>query len=248
MTGLNKAFVIDEETRARLIGEDPASAELIKPWLRGRDVRRWRADWKGLYLIFARQGTNIRRYPAIERHLSQFRADLQPKAKRSDDRGRAPGTYRWFEIQATIAYHEDFNRPKIVYPDIGTEMRAVLDRESRVADSTCFIVPGDDAYLLSVLNSKVLDFWFRFAMQSLDDPFDGGDMRFKTVNMQHAPIAAADTRTKNRLSALANRIQTARQANPTADIAQPAAEIDETVCALYGLDNEEIALIDNLRR
>ena len=248
VTGLNKAFVIDEETRARLIGEDPASAELIKPWLRGRDVRRWRADWKGLYLIFARQGTNIRRYPAIERHLSQFRDDLQPKGRRDMRRGRKPGNYQWFEIQDNIAYYEEFSKPKIVYPDIGTEMRAVLDRESRIADATCFIVPGDDAYLLSILNSKVLDFWFRFAMQSLDDPFDGGDMRFKTVNMRHAPIAAADTRTKNRLSALANRIQTARQANPAADIAQPAAEIDETACALYGLDQEEIALIDNLRR
>ena len=85
-------------------------------------------------------------------------------------------------------------------------------------------------------------------MPCLDDPFDGGHIRFFSTDIEHAPIASAHTRTKKRLSALANRIQTARQANPTADIAQPAAEIDETVCALYGLDEEEIALIDNLRR
>ena len=248
VTGLNKAFVIDEETRDRLIAEDPASAEIIKPWLRGRDVRRWRADWKGLYLIFNRQGTNIRRYPAIEQHLSQFRDDLQPKAKRSDARGRAPGTYRWFELQATVAYYKDFSKPKIVYPIIAREMRAMLDRDGRLTNDKCFIVPGDDGFLLAILNSKALDIYYRLAMPCLDDPFDGGDMEFRGVFMENAPIASADTRTKKRLSALANRIQTARQANPAADIAQPAAEIDETVCALYGLDEEEIALIDNLRR
>ena len=247
-TGLNKAFIIDDETRDRLIAEDPASAELIKPWLRGRDVRRWRADWKGLYLIFTRWGTDIKRYPAIERHLSQFRADLQPKAKRGDARGRAPGRQKWFELQATVAYYAEFAKPKIVYSEIGPEMRATLDREGRVANNKCYIVPGDDGFLLAILNSKALDIYFRLTLPCLDDPLDGGSMGFQGTFMENAPIASADTRTKKRLSALANRVQTARSANPAADIAQPVAEIDETVCALYGLDAEEIALIDNLRR
>ena len=69
-TGLNKAFVIDEATRERLIAEDPKSAELIKPWLRGKDIKRWKVDWAGLYVIFTRRGVYIKRYPAIKRYLT----------------------------------------------------------------------------------------------------------------------------------------------------------------------------------
>ena len=247
-TGLNAAFVIDADTRARLIAEDPASADLIKPWLRGRDVRRWRADWRGLYVIFTRRGTNIQAYPAIERHLSRWRSDLQPKPRRGAKRGRKPGRYEWFEIQDNTAYHEAFAHPKIVYPDIGTEMRALLDREGHMADATCFIVPGDDAYLLALLNSKLLDVWLRLAMQCLDDPFDGGDMRFKTVNMQHTPIAPAPPSTAARLATLATRIQSTKQSNPTADTQPLEHEIDKTIFPLYALDERDIALIDSIPR
>ena len=245
-TGLNTAFVIDEDTRARLIAEDPASADLIHPWLRGRDVRRWRADWRGLYVIFTRRGTDIEAYPAIKRHLSRWRADLQPKPRRGAKRGRKPGSYEWFEIQDNTAYHEAFARPKIVYPDIGTEMRALLDRNGHMADATCFIVPGDGAYLLALLNSKLLDVWLRLAMQCLDDPFDGGDMRFKTVNMQHTPIAPAPPPTAARLATLADRIQSAKETDPEADTAPLEHEIDEAVYTLYGLDERDVALIEGV--
>ena len=246
-TGFNKAFVIDAETRHRLIDEDPKSAELIKPWLRGRDVRRYRMEWKELYVIFT-QGIDITRYPAIERHLAHFRADLQPKTARGGGPGRAPGNYKWFEFQATIAYREVFYSPKIVYPDIGTEMRAVLDREDHLVGNTCFIIPGDDPYLLAILNSKVLDVWFRLSLPCLDDPFDGGHMRFLTKDMEGVPIPSAPPAVKKRLVTLANCVQSARQVDPAADAASLGAEIDEAVRALYGLDERDIALIEKLPR
>ena len=244
VTGLNAAFVIDADTRERLIDEDPASEELIRPWLRGREVRRWRTDWRGLYVIFARRGTDIEAYPAIERHLSRFRADLEPKPWRDAKQGRAPGGYEWFELQANIAYHEAFARPKIVYPVIGREMRAVLDREGRLTNDKCFIVPGDDACLLALLNSRLLDFWFRLAMPCLDDPFDGGDMEFRGVAMERAPIATPPAKTKRRLAALANRIQTAKEADPNAATAPLEREIDEIVYGLYGLDGRDVGVIE----
>ena len=247
-TGFNKAFVIDEDTRDRLIDEDPKSAELIKPWLRGRDVRRWRANWSGQHVIFARQGTEIGRYPAIERHLAHFRGDLQPKTARGGGPGRAPGNYKWFEFQSTVAYHEAFYRPKIVYPIIATEMRASLDREGRLTNDKCFIVPGDDGFLLALLNSKPLDVWFRLAMPCLDDPFDGGDMEFRGVFMARAPIPSARPAVRRRLAALANRVQAAKQADPAADTAPLEAEIDEAVRVIYGLDERDSALIGKFPR
>ena len=243
-TGLNDAFVIAADTRERLIAEDPNSACLIKPWLRGRDVRRWRADWRSLYVIFTRRGTDIERYPAIKRHLSRFRPDLEPKNKRGVKRGRKPGSYEWFEIQDNIAYHEAFDKPKIVYPEIGREMRALLDRKGYLTNNKCFIIPGDDAYLLALLSSKLLDFYFRLAMPCLDDPFDGGDMGFRGVFIERIPVAPATSVTKKRLSALANEIQTAKEADPGADTSAPELEIDEIVHTLYGLDKRDIALID----
>ena len=243
VTGLNPAFVVDADTRERLIDQDPASEELIRPWLRGRDVRRWRADWRGLYVVFTRRGTDIGNYPAIERHLSRWRPDLEPRPRHGAKRGRKPGGYEWFEIQDNIAYHEAFARPKIVYPDIGTEMRALLDREGRLTGNTCYIIPGDDACLLALLNSRLLDFWFRLAMPCLDDPFDGGDMRFFGADMERAPIATPPAKTKRRLTALANRIQTAKEADPNANAAPLEREIDEIVYRLYGLDERDAGVI-----
>ena len=79
VTGLNEAFVIDQAKREELIAEDPRSSELIKPWLRGRDIKRWQSEWAGLYVIFANRGVDIRQYPAVEEHLRWWRNDLEPK-------------------------------------------------------------------------------------------------------------------------------------------------------------------------
>ena len=103
-TGYDNAFIISESVRQQLIAEDARSSELIKPVLRGRDLKKWRTDHTGNYLIFTRQGIDIEQYPAIKRHLSQYRADLEPKKKRSQKRGRAMGNYKWYEIQANTAY------------------------------------------------------------------------------------------------------------------------------------------------
>ena len=243
-TGLNDAFVIDAATRDRLIAADPKSAELIRPWLRGRDLRRWRAEWAGLYVIFSRRGTPIERYPAIEAHLSQFRADLEPKRTRGAKRGRAPGTYRWFEIQANIACHRAFDEPKIIYPIIGREMRALSDRHGHLTNDKCFLIPGDDGYLLALLNSRLLDFYFRLVMPCLDDPFDGGDLEFRGVLMEHVPIAIAADTTKQGLAALAERIRTAKQADPAADVSALQLRIDQAVYSLYRLSPREAATVE----
>jgi len=78
-TGLNAAFVIDENTRKKLVDEDPRSAELLKPFLEGRDLKAWHAEPRGLWLIFTRRGIELNNFPAIQRYLEQFRGRLEPK-------------------------------------------------------------------------------------------------------------------------------------------------------------------------
>src|SRR5215211_8854234 len=123
LTGLNEAFLIDTPTKERLVREDPRSAEIIKPYLRGQDIKRWSPEWCGLWMIFARRGINIDTYPAVKRHLEQFRERLEPKPKDwSGGRwpGRKPGSYKWYEIQDAIDYFELFEKPKITYQEIQT--------------------------------------------------------------------------------------------------------------------------------
>ena len=109
--------------------------------------------------------------------------------------------------------------------------------------NTCYIIPGDDAYLLALLNSTLLDFYFRLTLSCLDDPFHGGDMRFFRSSMEHVPIPPADADTRKRLSDLANGIQKARETNAAADTSASEREIDKIVYKLYGLDEQEAALI-----
>ncbi len=80
-TGLNEAFVIDAQMRERLIAEDPKSEELIKPFLAGRDIKRYHQPMSDKYLIFTRHRIRIDDYPAIKKYLSQFKQRLQPRPK-----------------------------------------------------------------------------------------------------------------------------------------------------------------------
>jgi len=81
LTGLNEAFVIDPATRERLIREDPRSADLIKPFLLGREVKRYAPLAHTHYLIFTRRGVQIEQYPAILAYLSQFKDRLMPRPR-----------------------------------------------------------------------------------------------------------------------------------------------------------------------
>ena len=113
-TGFNEAFVIDRSTRDRLINEHPSSAEVLKPFLRGRDVKRWCVEYQDLWLIFTRRGIDIKKYPAIENYLSQYKKQLTPGM------GRKAGSYKWYEIQDNIAYWQEFETQKILYQEIAT--------------------------------------------------------------------------------------------------------------------------------
>jgi len=114
VTGFNQAFVVDKATRDRLIAEHPSSGEVLKPFLRGRDVKRWRVDYQDLWLILTRRGTDIKNYPAIHDYLMLFKDRLTPGIPG----GRKPGSYEWYEIQDNIAYWEEFERSKIFIPAI----------------------------------------------------------------------------------------------------------------------------------
>lgn len=168
-TGLNEAFVIDGKTRARLIAEDARSSDIIRPFLRGNDVKRWRAKPEDLWLIFTRRPFSIDQYPAIKRYLSSFKPQLMPKPNGWDDKrdgkweGRKAGSYEWYEIQDNIAYWREFEQPKIVSTKVSIEPTFSLDNDAHYLGNTAYFIPAgeDRLYLLALLNSSVSTYYAR---------------------------------------------------------------------------------------
>lgn len=240
LTGFNEAFVIDESTRRQLIQEDPKSAELIKPWLRGRDIKKWRAEWAKLFVIFTRHGTNIQKYPAVKRHLAQFRVNLTPKTSADQKYGRKPGHYAWYEIQDSTAYYPEFERSKIVYPDIGKLCRACWDDSGSYLGNTTYFIPTEDKFLLAILTSSLFDYYCRQNLQCLGDPFNGGRMRFIAQYMEQVPIVIPTASQKNSIIQRVNAILK----NPSnSKVPLLEAELNELILDLYGLTETERRLI-----
>jgi hypothetical protein len=154
LTGLNEAFVIDEETKNRLISKDTKCAELIKPFLLGRDIKRYETPIAERYLIFTRRGIDIKKYPSVEKYLFQFKEYLSPKPKNfkgSGWKGRKPGNYKWYEIQDTVDYFLEFEKPKIIVPAIVQTASYAYDTKSIYSNDKTSIIPTNDLYLLSLL-------------------------------------------------------------------------------------------------
>jgi adenine-specific DNA-methyltransferase len=231
-TGFNDAFVVDRVTRDRLIDEHPSSAEVLKPYLRGRDVKRWRTESQDLWLIFTRRGIEIDKYPAIKRYLEQFKSRLTPGIPG----GRKAGSYAWYEIQDNIAYWQEFEQPKIIIPSIESNAHYAIDRSGFYGnDKTSICVAEDAEYLLGLLNSKIL--WW--VIQKTASTKQGGFYEFKPMYVSKLPIAQASTADQKAISTLVKKCLDAKGQN----VAKWEAEIDDRVARLYGLTPDEIKLI-----
>ena len=237
-TGLNKAFVIDQLTRNQLISEDPKSAEIIKPWLRGKDVKRWKVSWVRLYVIFPRRGIRIQDYPAVKAYLTQFKKLLTPGA--TD--GRKAGNYQWYEIQDSTAYYSEFERPKIVYPDIAVSPQFAYDETGAYGGNTVYIVPTKETWLVGLLNSKLV-FWF---YTKTSTQIRGGFVRFIAQYVSQIPIPNIDPSQKALLENLVDKILSARRSTTDADVTALENEIDRVVYSLYDLTREEIAIVEGV--
>ena len=252
-TGCNDAFIIDAATCERLIAADPTSCELIKPLLRGRNLRKWRAESANEYLITIASSTNREwawsnarsaseaeqifdeTYPAIYQHLRGYRERLIAR----DDQGK----FYW-ELRS-CAYYAEFEKPKIIYPDISSFMRACHDTTGILGEATTFCIPTTDLSLLAILNGRLFDWYARYKFQTLNDPWTGGGLRLKKIYMQHVPIADRTLAQKAELSRLVEQIL----ADPESDkVSAIEKEIDALVYRLYGLTRKEIALIEQTYR
>ncbi len=159
-TGLNEAFIVDNQTKDALVNADPKSAEILKPVVRGRDIRRYKAVWRGLWLIatFPAAGVNIDDYPAVKKHLLTFgKARLEQSGTRLPDgtRSRKKTNNAWYEMQDTCAYHADFAHEKLFWMDLTDSGRFAYEDSERFCLNTVFMMTGQELkYHCAVLNSR----------------------------------------------------------------------------------------------
>lgn len=245
VTGCNDAFIIDESIRQQLIAEDARSSELIKPVLRGRNLKKWKTENSGYYLIFTLHGIDIEQYPAVKRYLSQYRTELEPKKSPEQQSGRKMGRYKWYEIQDVTAYYAEFEKPKIIYPQTAKSLYACYDTVGTFGLNNVYFIPTRDLSLLAILNSKLFDWYARHKFYNLNDPWEGGRLQFFAQYMRNVPIANRTPAQKRELSRLVKRILPDPQSDGVREIER---KIDKLVYQLYGLTDPEIELIKQTYR
>jgi hypothetical protein len=243
-----------------LIAEDAKSAELIKPFLVGRDIKRYQPLKSERFLIFTRRGVDIENYPAIKSYLLQFKEQLMPKPKDWQGEnwpGRAEGSYNWYEIQSTIDYYEEFEKPKIVYAEIAARGQFTLDENSFYSETTTFMISSCSKYLLSILNSKL----FTFIFSNVSSEIRGGFYRWKRQYMFPLPVRTIDFNNptdKTHHDQLVQLVEQILELNQQLALAKDPPtkkmlsrqiqatdqQIDQLIYVLYGLTEEEIALVE----
>ncbi|MCZ8188703.1 MAG: Eco57I restriction-modification methylase domain-containing protein [Microcystis sp. LE19-338.1B] len=243
-TGLNEAFVIDKITRDRLISEHPSSEEVIKPFLRGRDVKRWRIDFAEQYLIKIESSENkshpwsdkgnieaeaifAQTYPAIYARFQEFRDKLIKR----DDQGR------FFWELRSCKYWQEFEQPKIIIPAIVNNVEYTLDLCGYYSNDKTSICITDNAYcLLAILNSSIM-WWF---IQQIASSKQGGFFEFKPMYVSQIPVVDIDNTQKQAIESIVKQCLEAKGK----EVKELETKINQIVYKLYGLSEEEIRIIE----
>jgi adenine-specific DNA-methyltransferase len=258
LTGYNDAFIIDTETRNRILAnckdeeERKRTEEIIKPVLRGRDIERYRYKWAGLWIIctFPSKKIDIEQYPALKEYLASFGERLLQDGK-PGHRKKTP--HKWYETQDNIAYYPEFEKEKIVWQEIVREPSFAYDNTGIYVEATGFLMTGKNLkYLLGLLNSKPVAFFFKtfYAGGGLGE--DG--YRYKKAFLERLPLPPITKENQPLADQIVQKVQEILTLTQSPDfetsqekqqkVKELEREIDQLVYKLYGLTEEEIWTIE----
>src|ERR1035437_6714207 len=248
-TGLNEAFIINETTRNILLNQDPKNEEIIKPFIRGRDVERYGITFSKVWLINSHNGVKEKNimpidlpneYPFIYKYLLLFR----PLAEARTDKGD-----QWYNLRNS-AYLEEFEREKLIWAETmrvhktGNRNfpRFGYDNSGIYTDKTTFIGYGPNLkYLLGFFNSKIGKWLIKEYVTKLDT---GGFMMQK-IFMDSIPIFVPDTNQEKKINEIVSSILNSKYNNPLCDTTEFEKEIDRLLYLFYDFNALEIEIIEN---
>lgn len=202
-TGFNEAFLIDSNTRSKLLNIDTKNQEIIKPILRGKDIKRYKVESDNLFLIHSHNGTNNidridleNQYPSIFDYLKSFKSAL----KKRYDQGA-----HWSNLR-NCAYFPDFEKKKIIWAEIVYDSAFFYDREAIFVEATSFFLVGNYLqYLTALLNSKLLTYAFKKYYSGGD--LRGNTFRYKKAFLQRLPVIPPNEKYVNLFERLVDQIQ-----------------------------------------
>ena len=247
LTGCNEAFIISTEKRDEILNncitdeERKRTAELIRPILRGRDIKRYGYEWAGLWLINTHNGVkgvipriNINNYPAVKQHLDKY----WDKIEKRTDQGDTPYNLR------NCAYLDDFNKPKIVYIEIMTDNEIEgypfpcfsYDNKRSIVLNTGYIMTSETIRMkaiLAILNSRVGRFMLKLFVSQLQQR----QFRMLRQYMDNVPLPRLNDDTMKKLTELAEKCMTGDK--------KAERMIDVLLYESYQLSEEEIMLVTN---
>ena len=193
LTGFNDAFIISKSKKDEILAncrtteERKKTDEIIRPILRGRDIKRYGYEFADLYIIttFPSLKIDIESYPAVKQHLLSFGYD---RLKQTGEKGaRKKTNNKWFETQDSISYWEDFSKQKIIYPDISEKLNFQIIEEEIYFNNTIYFITSETEdldYLLKFLNSNLIDWYYKTLSVQLGEKA----VRMFTIYVLNIPI------------------------------------------------------------
>jgi type I restriction-modification system DNA methylase subunit len=267
-TGFNEAFIIDTETKNRILTcckdeeERERTKEIIKPVLRGEDIERYRYKWAELWIILAKFGFYkiAHLYPAVVRHLSKYERQLknrgQCKYTRTGEKRLNKdysGQHHWLELDnnPTDEYLKEFKKEKIIWQEMTYEPAFAYDSDGFYALQTVYIMTGDNLkYLLGILNSKLCK-WY---MTTLASSLGQEAQRWIKQYIELIPIPPITEKNQPFADQIIQKVQEILSLTQSPDyetskekqqkVKELEKEIDQLVYKLYDLTEKEIRLIE----
>ena len=241
-TGCNEAFIIPTSRRDEILAacrdeaERERTAALIRPILRGRDIKRYGYEWAELWIIAARLEADIpNKYPAVCEHLEQYKG----KGKLGDNSTtKVFGRPWWAWMQEPVNYWEDFDEPKIVWGEISDRSKFAFEEEGKyIPEATTFFMTGKDLpYLFCILNSPLSEWLF----SKVGTTTGVGTVRWKKYTILSLLVPNIKDELRSQFSELVNLLMKGRLS-----LDEFSAKANRTLNELIGLTEEEIAYVEN---
>jgi len=233
-TGFNEAFIIDGKKKAELIAKDPKSSEILKPILRGRDIKRYKSEFADLWLVATHNGYNDhgkvadrvdvkRNYPAVWEHLNKINKAANGQAEKRCDQGN-----HWTNLR-DCAYFDKFQNDKIVWPETSQNNQFCFVGKNFYLDKTAFFLPADNRFLLGLLNSKVAFFY----LDTLVSKMRGGYFSMSKIYVEQLPLPQIPPREQAPYERLVDCILFAKEHGMNQEASTLEWVVDVMVYGLY---------------
>ncbi len=241
LTGYNEAFIISTEKREEILAncqseqERAKTEELIRPILRGRDIKRYGYEWANLWLIatFPSRNYDIDEYPSVRDYLLTFGIEKLEQTGRTHIvngetiKARKKTNNKWFETQDSISYWDDFSKPKIVWGNLNLRASFAMALDDSFVNAPSPMIVPASKYLLGMLNSKIADYYIR----NLGVTRNGGYFEYKPMFIEQLPVPFT-----SEYSSLIEELVELKNEK----------RIDEVAYEIYGLTQEEIDYVESI--